>query len=63
MTTDSIASSDVQTRPLEHKYIAEHIASTKLKNQSFNRDRLTLRSLNDNLSRLEFFIVFDVFFS
>ena len=35
MTTDSIASSDVQTRPLEHKYIAEHIASTKLKKQNF----------------------------
>ena len=35
MTTDSIASSDVQTRPLEHKYIAEHIASTRLKNQKF----------------------------
>ena len=35
MTTDSIALSDVQTRPLEHKYIAEHIASTKLKNQKF----------------------------
>ena len=35
MTTDSIASSDVQTRPLEHKHIAEHIASAKLKNQKF----------------------------
>ena len=33
MTTDSIALNNVQTRPLEHKYIAEHIASTKLKNQ------------------------------
>ena len=35
MTTDSIASSDVQTRPFEHKDIAEQIASTKLKNQKF----------------------------
>ena len=35
MTTDSIALSDVQTRPLEHKYIAEQFASTKLKNQKF----------------------------
>ena len=35
MTTDSIAASDVQTRPLEHKYIAKQIASTKLKNQKF----------------------------
>ena len=37
MTTDSIASSDVQTRPLIHKHIAEHIASTKLKKHKFEQ--------------------------
>ena len=43
MTTDSIASSDVQTRPVEHKHIAEHIASTKLKNQKFEQRQINLK--------------------
>ena len=43
MSTDSIASSDVQTRPLERKYIAEHIASTKLKKHKFEQRQINLK--------------------